>query len=251
VRRFTARSDPYEPLLSSRSRTNASAVEPVSKGLGGVGRRLWSVLVGEEGVQTVAQPGSGPALTRRLHRWGISENAHRSTGSESTLTATLPAFRGRLASRRIFTGTLSELRVPGRAGIENSGPSDSAYSQRADHTVEGRRAVRARTLLPRAPGAAAPSSLLPVRKNVNLVWRRLAPTTHASAPPKHPVDIMTLAPPTAIRVSRTVSHVVPDIPNPLSQGVPKLDATLVERLADDVIRRIDKRSRIERERRGL
>jgi hypothetical protein len=55
--------------------------------------------------------------------------------------------------------------------------------------------------------------------------------------------------------SRPAPQVFDTTPDPMARASDKravaLDPALAERLADDVIRRIDRRARIERERRGL
>jgi hypothetical protein len=80
-----------------------------------------------------------------------------------------------------------------------------------------------------------------------LVWRTplaTAPTTTSASPglvdaPARQAEAHTVAAPPALSTETPVA---------LS---PTLDPTLVERMTDDVIRRIDYRMRIERERRGL
>jgi hypothetical protein len=52
-------------------------------------------------------------------------------------------------------------------------------------------------------------------------------------------------------VQKELDPAAPPVRAAASQTVMKLDPALVDRLADDVIRRVERRVRIERERRGL
>jgi hypothetical protein len=87
----------------------------------------------------------------------------------------------------------------------------------------------------------------------DLVWRAPTPAMPAAtATPatsaRHPPSInATTEPPAIARIETTAD--APHIRAAIRAQV--LDPALVERLADDVIRRIDRRARIERERRGL
>lgn len=98
---------------------------------------------------------------------------------------------------------------------------------------------------PRAP-AAAPS----------LVWRKPSPSAPEGA--AHPLDRDRESPTTSARANASASQAdkVPTVAIMAQQAheavrANLLDSAVADRLADDVIRRVEKRLRIERERRGL
>jgi len=88
-----------------------------------------------------------------------------------------------------------------------------------------------------------------------LVWRRaLRRQLELSETPQTVQDVANSVPrPSVQKVSFEESTVsVPQVSEKAVAGpITKLDAALVDRLAEDVIRRIEKRARIERQRRGL
>lgn len=116
---------------------------------------------------------------------------------------------------------------------------------------------------PATPGADAPhrhrgASPAPPRldRAPELVWRRAAPTAklhvgdgagfESAAPHSTSRPAARSLPP-----RETLPAPVAPASRPAPQQLTQLDPALVDRLADDVIRRIEKRARIERDRRGL
>lgn len=135
---------------------------------------------------------------------------------------------------------------PATAGTEASVSTDPLSLAQNRHS----RRITART--PREETLDAPASFAPTPARI--VWRRPARTETApdhrilerGALSRHEFDG---------RVSVPLKHdaaLTPSTPHP-AQPTPavRLDPAAVDRLADDVIRRIEKRGRIERERRGL
>jgi hypothetical protein len=101
----------------------------------------------------------------------------------------------------------------------------------------------------RRESSETPSPLLavPLARPVELVWRAhgsaatggaVSPAATMSASPSHATRAFTSATP-PVKSERSVVWAT------------AFDPALAERFADDVIRRIDRRARIERERRGL
>jgi len=148
--------------------------------------------------------------------------------------------------------------VPPLAPLRRAGASPSRYGDMNPHAVAPRTtALRA---IPRAAPAmhgatpSAPVSPHAMVRQPELVWR--APAAASTAPDARPVA-----------TARTPSAAIDATsPRPASAGIEApvdaarvhaavraqvLDPALAERLADDVIRRIEHRARIERERRGL
>jgi hypothetical protein len=128
----------------------------------------------------------------------------------------------------------------------------------------GRRSARAELHLPRHAGASAvrrvaasapepAAPLKPAPRHLELIWRR--PSEASSESVRRPREVA--APPPAqghavpAAVQKELDPGAPPGRAAVSQTVMKLDPALVDRLADDVIRRVERRVRIERERRGL
>jgi hypothetical protein len=78
-----------------------------------------------------------------------------------------------------------------------------------------------------------------------LVWRDAPVPTVAQTTNQNPVDAPTVSTHAQTASSSSSSTQIPQ------QQITKLDPGLVDRLTDDVIRRVEKRARIERQRRGL
>jgi len=86
-----------------------------------------------------------------------------------------------------------------------------------------------------------------------LVWRR---DTRPSSPEQHGAsssfpETSSRTGPRSFSGQRSSPESVAAVPQPNAQQITKLDPALVDRLTDDVIRRVERRVRIERERRGL
>lgn len=149
---------------------------------------------------------------------------------------------------------------PGRVGHHGRRLVESAPVAFRTETAVSRRAVPRlvmRTTPPTAPpllnDLVAASRVAPVRHRVELTYRRSAreggnalqteanyPRSAQVSPYTHDIATSPAFRQPATRVSAALVS--------QSRG---LDATVVERLAEDVMRRIDKRARIERERRGI
>jgi hypothetical protein len=78
-----------------------------------------------------------------------------------------------------------------------------------------------------------------------LVWRDAPVPTVAQTTNQNPVGAPTVSTHAQTASSSSSSTQIPQ------QQITKLDPGLVDRLTDDVIRRVEKRARIERQRRGL
>jgi len=136
--------------------------------------------------------------------------------------------------------------LPARAAAVQLAPRSSDHAPALDRTV--RRA---------APPIAASHPPPPVHTGPHLLWRQ-----RHTAPSSSPPDRRTDSEPAAPQV-RTGAH-GPAGPAPTviagaghdigavraASPAPALDAAFVDRLADDVLRRVERRVRIERERRG-
>ena len=144
-------------------------------------------------------------------------------------------------------------------------PRRSADERDRRRVGSGTRA-HARALPPVHPRSAALEADTPQRRrdaalspshragSPELVWRRAA---RAETPPAdeglHSLGAATVARSAArpLAPRETAPESPAAVTRPAPRQLAQLDPALVDRLADDVIRRIEKRARIERERRGL
>lgn len=120
------------------------------------------------------------------------------------------------------------------------------------------------------PREKTPSTILPVASDlrlprrvsraeqavpseVSLEWRKAVQkiATQSSSPAPAPPPGEQASPGTASPPGRTAPRSEPSSLSPRSDSVPTVDPAFADRLVDDVIRRIERRQRIERERRGL
>jgi hypothetical protein len=120
------------------------------------------------------------------------------------------------------------------------------------HTPIGRRELQ----VPRRPAPIADTRRAPastttqqvIVRSPEIVYRReLRPRTEIAGQPLHPSP----APSPARSVVRQETASEVSAKRPAALRVTDLDPALLDRLTDDVIRRVEKRVRIERERRGL
>jgi hypothetical protein len=91
-------------------------------------------------------------------------------------------------------------------------------------------------------------------KTPELIWRQTQPPKPAESHHAASPDARTAGGEPTPTSSRTtgVGDFVPDVPTARKpMGLSDLEPSFVDRLADDVIRRVERRTRIERERRGL
>lgn len=154
------------------------------------------------------------------------------------------------------------------------GLSSSAEPVRAVHLAPQASPTRAMTWRPSAarvfrreapttPSAPAPEATNTVTTRLfehqrELVWRKesrplpVIPATSTTRTfdlldERTPAATQRSAPPTTAAVGTSGSQSLPGAAAPIA----KLDPALLDRLADDVVRRVERRVRIERERRGL
>lgn len=113
---------------------------------------------------------------------------------------------------------------------------------------------------PPAPGDLFSSSRkenkpLPVQfdRPEELVWRRVGRASTEVADPERHQEFSNSYEQPALRSfqSREAAHLPASFEQPAVQQITKLDPSVLDRLTDDVIRRVEQRVRIERERRGL
>lgn len=107
-----------------------------------------------------------------------------------------------------------------------------------------------------APGAAPDAASRPLAAaaptRVELVWRKqLKATTGSAVPVVAAAGQFPLAAAAAHDAHRGAARVTAERTAGTARAAAALDAGLAERLADDVIRRVERHVRIERERRGL
>lgn len=104
----------------------------------------------------------------------------------------------------------------------------------------------------RVTAASVPSLLeLLAKRSPDLVWRarKSIPEGHVDATPSQAIEAGSGSRPNEARESKADRH--PAAAAQTALITHPIDSTFVDRLADDVIRRIDRRVRIERERKGL
>ena len=106
-----------------------------------------------------------------------------------------------------------------------------------------------------SPKQSAPEQRIAIRHgNEELVWRRKTQTVDEVHEVEHRVGEFgpTLRPRTqATPIEKELAELKRVVETSVAQPVTKLDPSLVDHLADDVIRKVEKRVRIERERRGI
>lgn len=164
-------------------------------------------------------PPLGPRAAARLHHppfLGTPRASHPSPRREAQRGRFVPALRHRERERPPFQ------RWPTRR--EESAPR-GAHGATSSLPHLGR---APELLWRRTPRAVGPAADVDLASPPTLLRRSMHPLPHAEAAPEPP--------PVAVRPA----------PRPLAA----LDPAAIDRLADDVIRRIEKRARIERERRG-
>lgn len=97
-------------------------------------------------------------------------------------------------------------------------------------------------VLPMPPGAAIDASGTPPARRVELVWRKPGPGSGATGEAVDVAANATTANPTQIVASQ---------PTAAPTAWARLDPALADRLADEVLKRVERQARIARERRGL
>jgi hypothetical protein len=176
--------------------------------------------------------------------------------------AASPRPRRRASQPTVGTRVIAALcaqAVPMLHPAKSTGAIESRHEERCTRSVGPRvTAFRATPRLPQAVRGATQRSLSPpqsmARQQPELVWR--APTPAMPAATATPTMSARTTPPaiyattaaaglTRIEAAPETAHVRAAV------RAQVLDPALVERLSDDVIRRIERHARIERERRGL
>jgi hypothetical protein len=178
-------------------------------------------------------PRSHVSLARphRPHDAAITEAAKATRGRAFAPRVTERAQRAARAAELIATeDRIREIAAQPRARV--------ALRTRAQASIEARTGQR-------TPYAATPS-------RVTLTYRRAPGDT---APREHAMDLMQLAnaPFAARRAPGATAgaHAAPSNYPAAANSPPRIDPAMLDGFADDIIRRIDKRARIERERRGI
>jgi hypothetical protein len=178
------------------------------------------------------------------------------TPARSSMAATAPSLHLRGASRPQHTPFTRPVATTRQTVVKEQ----ERRPVGADHHLDARalplvrrRSTPPETDAPRRHQSAAPSPSH-VGYGPELAWRRAAPTATPAAGDGADSDAPNAAQRAAAR-SFPTRETAPEPPAPASRPAPRrlteLDPALVDRLADDVIRRIEKRARIERDRRGF
>ncbi len=194
-------------------------------------------------------------VTRGRHRFDTSGTRNVEVSMLRTLTGVANSFAAPVA--RPFTtlakrANASVPRIDERLALHRSDATASAavahaVSRNANAAAPRYASISLRTLLtPHRPStrqdaAPAPTHALPAPR-VELVWRRAGAKEIADAQlPAQGIESRATAKPKAD------PHTFTSPP----AGAPRIDAANTERLADEVLRRVERQWRIERERRGL
>lgn len=208
----------------------------------------------------VAAPGRAAALAQRLvarvltswparnrDRPGIPQHAGPAPRDAAFM---IPSVRHTGAR-----GGPADIRPEGRRLLRR----ESSFLPRlAPNRVVDRETGEARILAFRSP-ALLPARLRrrevvtagPVPGNL-LTWREVAPVTLHYASPRAAAPAVSVGhPPATPTVPLVKSSAQAAGQSPRAAAAPMLDRALTDRLADEVIRRIERRVRIERERRGI
>jgi len=111
-----------------------------------------------------------------------------------------------------------------------------------------------RAAKPASASSMPAAKIVALQRTAPLVWRQAASRGEETLrTPQGPVPALREAPAprAALPVREGQPPRAPAASPPPPSSMPRLDAAFVDRLAEDVIRRVEKRARVERERRGL
>jgi hypothetical protein len=175
-----------------------------------------------------------PALHRRAQR--ALPSSWSNPGTERARLRPAPIFEPARRARPAAVTAAAATRAPERRGsLHWSAPTAPLHHPASPAHAE------------RAAHAASPD--IPPR--IALVWRK-APLANQAAPASEALALS----PRALAAPATAAAAVPagtaaQVRTTTRAPAQTLDAGLAERLADDVIRRVERHVRIERERRGL
>jgi hypothetical protein len=212
------------------------------------GQAIVSVLVRTDGTGRIAFP---PLLVHR-HWTTIREAAFRSQ-SDSFLTRVIHCARPKTfvttdAHTVLHAATNAQL-ISRRSLFETSRSSVSTHAARETHTHSS---SRDRTLLRLRDRRAAihveksrSSERTIFTRKLELVYRR------GSRPRTEPEIAAEVRPASALSLQSPVAEQQAAIPSAATRAALQAPAIDLDRLTDDVIRRVERRVRIERERRGL
>jgi hypothetical protein len=105
---------------------------------------------------------------------------------------------------------------------------------------------------------ASPARVAAMRATPDLVWRQAARASGQASPEPHgaigapgPRGAAAVQRSAAVRETASPIAFAATAPRSTASTAPAYDAAFVDRLAEDVMRRVERRVRIERERRGL
>lgn len=183
-----------------------------------------------------------PVMPTRPARWqpSTSREMRASSRIEQPRTASV-------SRHHTHTQFLSRAR-----SVERTFSTTRVDRHRHDRLTEwrDRRGATATTAVGRDAGARGARVFRPVE----IAWRTPggAVTTHDQAAPRRSFDALTQTPqPTTAQSAAVPVMVASEAKRPAVLQISDLDASVVDRLTDDVIRRVERRVRIERERRGM
>jgi len=149
-----------------------------------------------------------------------------------------------------------------RAALRSS-PPVAARDFAPVHRLHAMRSMRGSATEPTtstrrsADGSAPPllpaATIAALQRTVQLVWRQQVARGEATAVTARdlaPAMRESVSPQAGSRARNASPGPAHTAPPPAPAAMPRLDAAFVDRLAEDVIRRVEKRARVERERRG-
>jgi hypothetical protein len=238
-----------DPSFSGQSRVTMASRAPTAQAHLPPGRSLVRTLAPEPVEARAAQADVVGAIASRSH-------ARRSAVSWSRWTPRGRLLLGIYAGQSIRvarTSVSSILRPPAMRSVVSMSFESSRLEYPAHAPTQTRTSGLQTWRSPKARAAAAPPSPRPqafaMKRPVDLVWR----TSRDTEAPRDTAHAAT----TTARSTFSARSTPAEMPASASRSIGKavvcataLDPVLVDRLADDVIRRIDRRARIERERRG-
>ena len=182
---------------------------------------------------------------------GVAPTAPRMTGAGGVAVPPVPPSRAdaRPASQR--APALRALRAPGTTPAmrrpDRTAPTHPSVGESVHVAQPAPLILTARRRVSRAePGASIDAVPARPAPRADLVWRKPVAATEAAAAADAPHSAAT---PTAPTAPPTFAVVAPQATSPAAALT--LDPALVDRLADEVLRRVERQTRIARERRGL
>ena len=195
---------------------------------------------------------SPPMHFQRVDGNAAPRNAGPRTAEPRFATLTPPTFVATSWRAAQVVASATKLRrMPYLAGAPDSVARTSAPTTSA--TTFRKTAVS--TLPDRGTSILAPT-IATQQRLTELIWRKPVVQAHGEVPAAEPITLRDGSSAAAATSALAPLQPVPTALQALSRTgvdtrVPALDAALADRLAEDVIRRVERRMRIERERRGV